>query len=53
MAEGTDAWAALAVLVLKKENPAPKLHHILPCEGQAAGGRLQRGTVFFDFGAGR
>lgn len=35
MAEGTDTWAALAVLALKKENPALKLHCILPCEGQA------------------
>ncbi len=35
MAEGTDAWAALAVLALKKENPALRLHCILPCEGQA------------------
>ena len=35
MAEGTDAWAALAVLALKKENPALKLHCVLPCEGQA------------------
>ena len=35
MAEGTDTWAALAVLTLKKENPALKLHCILPCEGQA------------------
>ncbi len=35
MAEGTDTWAALAVLALKKENPALKLHCALPCEGQA------------------
>ena len=35
MVEGTDTWAALAVLALKKENPALKLHCILPCEGQA------------------
>ena len=35
MAEGTDTWAALAVLTLKKENPALKLHCVLPCEGQA------------------
>ncbi len=35
MAEGTDTWAALAVLALKKENPALKLHCILPCEGQS------------------
>ncbi len=35
MAEGADTWAALAVLALKKENPALKLHCILPCKGQA------------------
>ncbi len=35
MAEGTDTWAALAVLALKKENPALKLHCVLPFEGQA------------------
>lgn len=35
MAEGTDTWAALAVLTLKKEYPLLKLHCILPCEGQA------------------
>jgi len=35
MAEGTDAWAALAVLDLKKEHPTLKLHCVLPCEGQA------------------
>lgn len=35
MAEGTDTWTALAVLALKKENPALKLHCVLPCEGQA------------------
>ncbi len=35
MAEGIDTWAALTVLSLKKENPALKLHCILPCEGQA------------------
>ncbi len=37
MAEGNDTWAALAVLTLKKENPALRLHCILPCEGQADG----------------
>lgn len=37
MAEGTDTWAALAVLALKKENPALRLHYVLPCEGQADG----------------
>ena len=35
MAEGTDTWAVLAVLALKKENPELKLHCVLPCEGQA------------------
>lgn len=35
MAEGTDTWAALAVLALKKEHPALRLHCALPCEGQA------------------
>lgn len=35
MAQGADTWAALAVLALKRENPALKLHCILPCEGQA------------------
>ena len=35
MAEGTDAWAAMAVLALKKENPALRLHCVLPYEGQA------------------
>ena len=35
MAEGTDTWAALDVLDLKKENSALKLHCVLPCEGQA------------------
>ena len=35
MAEGADTWAALTVLALKKENPALRLHCVLPCEGQA------------------
>ncbi len=35
MAEGADTWAALAVLALKKEHPALKLHCVLPCEGQS------------------
>ncbi len=35
MAEGTDAWAAMAVLALKKKNPALRLHCVLPCEGQS------------------
>ncbi|MEY8404836.1 SLOG family protein [Oscillospiraceae bacterium 44-34] len=37
MAEGADTWAALTVLALKQENPALKLHCVLPCEGQADG----------------
>ena len=37
MAEGTNAWAAMAVLALKKENPALKPHCVLPCEGQTDG----------------
>ena len=36
MAEGADTWAAMVVLALKKENPALKLHCVLPCEGQGA-----------------
>ena len=47
MAEGADTWAAIAVLALKKENPALKLHCVLPCEGQADG--LQRGNAIFRF----
>lgn len=35
MAEGTDLWAALDVLGLKKERSTLKLHCVLPCEGQA------------------
>lgn len=35
MAEGVDTWAALSVLGLRKENPALKLHCILPCKGQS------------------
>ena len=35
MALGVDTWAAMAVLALKKKNPALKLHCVLPCEGQA------------------
>lgn len=34
MALGTDLWAAQMVLDLKRENPALRLHCILPCEGQ-------------------
>ena len=34
MAQGTDCWAAQAVLSLRETNPTLKLHCILPCEGQ-------------------
>ncbi len=34
-ADGVDCWAALIVLGLRKKNPAPQLHCILPFEGQA------------------
>ena len=36
MAQGVDLWATEIVLDLKKENPALRLHCILPCEGQEA-----------------
>ena len=35
MAEATDTWSALTVLSLRKNNPAIKLHCILPCTTQA------------------
>jgi len=35
MAEGTDTWAALAVLALRQEKPTLKLHCALPCKEQA------------------
>lgn len=35
MAEGTDTWAALAILALREKNPTLKLHCVLPCENQA------------------
>ena len=35
MAEGTDSYCSRIVLDLRKENPALKLHCILPHEGQA------------------
>lgn len=35
MAQGTDIWAAQAVLALRKEAPALKLRCVLPWEGQA------------------
>ena len=47
MAEGTDTWAALAVLALKKENPALKLHCVLPCEGQADGWTASARELYF------
>ena len=34
MALGVDLWCAQIVLDLRKNNPALKLHAILPCEGQ-------------------
>lgn len=36
MAQATDTWAALSVLSLRENNPALKLHCILPCVGQDA-----------------
>lgn len=47
MAEGGDTWAALAVLALKKENPALKLHCVLPCEGQADGWTASARELYF------
>ncbi len=47
MAEGTDTWAALAVLSLKEENPALKLHCVLPCEGQADGWSASAREIYF------
>lgn len=35
MAQGADIWSALSVLALREENPAIKLHCILPCREQA------------------
>lgn len=35
MAEGTDVWAAQSVLAFREENPALKLHCILPCFNQS------------------
>ena len=35
MAEATDTWSALSVLALRENNPALKLHCILPCREQA------------------
>lgn len=35
MAEGTDCWAAQAVLDLRIKHPEVNLHCILPCDGQA------------------
>lgn len=35
MAEGTDCWAARAVLDLRTDHPELELHCVLPCEGQA------------------
>lgn len=35
MAEGSDTWCSQIVLFLRKENPALRLHCVLPHEGQA------------------
>ncbi len=35
MALGVDTWAAQSVLALRENNPALKLHCILPCKTQA------------------
>ena len=35
MTEDIDTWSALSVLALRKQNPAIKLHCILPCTEQA------------------
>ena len=35
MAEGVDTWAAEIILELREENPALRLHCILPCKSQA------------------
>lgn len=42
MALGTDLWCAEIVLALRKENPALKLHCILPCEDQERSGLPQK-----------
>lgn len=34
MAQGTDIWAAEAVLALREKNPTLKLRCVLPCKGQ-------------------
>lgn len=34
MAQGTDLWCAQIILDLRENNPALKLHCILPCKGQ-------------------
>ncbi len=47
MAEGSDVWAAQTVLTLKKENPALKLHCVLPCEGQADKWSASAREVYF------
>ena len=35
MADGSDVWLSQIVLDQRRENPALKLHCVLPCEGQA------------------
>lgn len=46
MAEGTDTWAALAVLALREKIPTIKLHCILPCRAQADGWSEQAQTIY-------
>lgn len=46
MAEGTDTWAALAVLALREKMPTIKLHCILPCRAQADGWSEQAQTLY-------
>ena len=36
MAEGTDTWTAQIILALREDNPALRLHCILPCFDQSA-----------------
>ena len=47
MAEGADTWAAIAVLALKKENHALKLHCVLPYEEQADGWSASARELYF------
>jgi len=47
MAEGTDTWAALVVLAMKKENPTLKLHCVLPFEGQSGKWSVSARELYF------